>query len=78
MQVIRRHRSTHDPHLPRLADFPEQVPAAQGHVTLEHREAVLRDPHEVVLEVVETVPGMVVLGHPRTITPTTTRSKRTV
>ncbi len=62
----------------RLADLADQVAAADGHVALEHRKAVLGHPDQVVLEIRDAVSSVVILGHPRTIPPPPTRSKQTV
>ena len=69
MHMVGRHGTSHDAHLPRLADLAQQVAAAIGHVPFEHGKAVLGHPDQVVLEVRDAVSAVVVLGHPQTITP---------
>jgi len=46
-----------------LADFSNQFPETKGHVSKEDRLAVLGDPYQMVLQIVNRMRGLAVVFH---------------
>src|SRR5271170_5719682 len=63
MDMIRRHRTTHDRHLPRRADLTDQLPGTLRHLAAQYLVPILRDPHNVILHVPHRVAARSILSH---------------
>ena len=63
MHVVRRHRSTNDRHLARLADLPDHIAGSLRHLSPQHFVPVFRDPDQVILDVPNRVPARSIFGH---------------
>ncbi len=63
MDMLRRHRSSHDHHFPRLAYLADQIAGTLGHPSAQYLVSVLRAPYDVILQIVNRLPAIAVLRH---------------
>jgi hypothetical protein len=63
VDVIRRDGPTHDHHISRLADLPDQVARTLCYPPSQNLVTVFGDPDDVLLQIVGRVRDMLALGH---------------
>lgn len=56
MNMIGRHRPPQDLDLPGRTDLPDQLPGPKGHIPAYDLVARLRNPDQMILDVIEGVP----------------------
>ena len=64
MDVIWRHRTPYDHHLPRLADLSHQVARTLCYSPTQNLVPILRTPDHVILQIEDRVRAMPVFRHP--------------
>ena len=63
VDVIRRHRSSYDHHIPRLADLSDQVARTLRNSPAQYLVPILRAPDYVILQIEDRVRAMPVFRH---------------
>jgi hypothetical protein len=64
MDVIWCHCTANDHRLSRLTDLPQPVARKLGYPPTQNLVAILRDPHEVILDIEHCVRACTILDHP--------------
>jgi hypothetical protein len=62
--MIRRHRSSHNDHVPGFADLPNQIARSLRYPPAQYLVTILCTPDHVVLQVEDRVRAMPVFHHP--------------
>ena len=64
MHMIRRHRTPNHYDVSRLAALSDQIPCPLRHPAPQDFVAIFRDPHQVILDVVDCVRPSPIFAHP--------------
>ena len=63
-EMVRRYRPAHDDHIPSLADLPNQLTPTLRHSAAQNLVALLGDPDQVILDIVDRLRAVPILRHP--------------